>query len=151
MGIRRKSRELVVQTCYALEYQEVDEYLGHLSHLSTYSDILTELSKESDVEKDDSIYEYADFIIKSLLPKIEEIDNIISKHLGEYKIGKIGKLDLIIIRLACFELLYESIPPAVVINEAIDLAKKYCAEKSPALVNALLDKIKEKEVEANEE
>ena len=151
MGLRRKSRELIIQTMYALSYQETDQYLQHLDHLSKYRDILIDITQEDEIEPDNTIFEFADNLLRNLLPKIEEIDTIISRNIGEYKIDKIGQLDLYIIRLACYELIYENLPPAVAINEAIDLAKKFSAEKSPALINAILDKIKKEELNQNEE
>jgi N utilization substance protein B len=53
-----------------------------------------------------------------------------------------GKIDLAIIRLAAYELIYrEDIPKNVTINEAIEIAKKFGSEESPAFVNGILDEI----------
>ena len=144
MGLRRKSRELVVQTFYALSYAEVDQYLQHLDYLSKYQEILDDLIAENDITKEDNVYEFADNMIKNMIPKLDDIDDIIKNNLGENKIEKLGTLELIIMRMATFEMCFEKTAPAVIINEAVDLTKKYCAEKSPALVNAILDKVKGK-------
>ena len=71
--------------------------------------------------------------------KQEEIDEIISQNSHAWKIDRIAKVDLAILRLAIFELLYmEEIPKKVTSNEAVELAKKYSAEKSYKYVNGLL-------------
>jgi N utilization substance protein B len=66
--------------------------------------------------------------------------------LGDYKLEKIGLLDLFIMRLAIYEMFFDETPPPVMINEAVELAKRYSAEKSPSVVNAILDAIKLKEL-----
>ena len=150
MGIRRKSRELIIQTFYALNYSEADPYLLYLDYINKYKEILNDLSADEDIPLDSNIYHHAEFSLKNLLPKIDEIDEILRKHLGDHKIEKIGVIDLIIMRLAVYEMFFENTPPPVMINEAVELAKKYCAEKSPSLINAILDKIREKEIGTNE-
>ena len=146
MGIRRKSRELVIQTLYALSYAETDEYLLHLDYVNKYPDILKDLALENEIASTDSIYHHAEKSLKALLPRIDELDQMINKHIVDYHLEKIGLLDLIILRLAVYEMLFEGTPPQVIINEAVEICKKFCAEKSPSMINAILDLIKEKEL-----
>jgi len=147
--IRRKSRELIVQTVYALNYAEVDAYLLNLDYLNKYREILENIASENEIKIDSSIFIYADNCLKQLVPKLEEIDEVITLNIGDYKFEKIGLLDLIIMRLAIFEMLFleERTPPPVMINEAVELAKKFCAEKSPSLINAILDNVRKMKVE----
>ena len=149
MGIRRKSREMIIQTFYALNYTETDEYLAHLDYLNKYKDILNDLASDTDVESDSGIYTFADNLIKNIIPKMDMLDGIVSSNIGDYKIDKIGIVELNILRLAIYEMIFDKTPPPVVINEAIELTKKFCAEKSPSLINAVLDKIKGYEVPAD--
>jgi len=142
MGIRRKSRELVVQAFYALTVAEKRPYLADLQYLSTYQDILKDLADENGIDYLNKIYVYADKIMSSMLVKLDEIDEYIKKNLGNYTFEKIGLLELIIMRMSIYEMFFENTPPEVMINEAVDIAKKFCAEKSPALINAILDKIR---------
>jgi len=146
MGIRRRSRELFIQTYYALSYSSTDPYLQHLDYISKYPEVLRELCEETKVDIDSGIYDFADRLLKNTFPKVDEIDEMISKYIGEHGIDKLGIIELIIIRMSVYEMLYDHVPPAVIINEAVELSKKYCAEKSPSLINAVLDKIKDKEV-----
>ena len=146
MGIRRKSRELIIQTIYALNYAETDQYLLNLDYINLYKDILDNMASDNEINEHSSIYKHAEKCLIMLLPKWELIDEVINNHIGDYKFEKIGLLDLIIMRLAVFEMLYQEdrTPPPVMINEAVELAKKFCAEKSPSLINAVLDNINRK-------
>jgi N utilization substance protein B len=74
----------------------------------------------------------------------EAIDTVISDNLHNWKIDRISKVNLSILRLATFELLYdEQVPRAVVINEALEITRRYSDEKSVSFINGVLDKIKE--------
>jgi len=142
MGIRRKSRELVIQTIYALNYSEVDPHLLHLDYINKYREILDDLTYDNEIEAESNIYKYAEGTLKKMIPKFDELDACIDKHLGDYKLEKMGLMDLIIMRLAVYEMLFDATPAPVMINEAVEMAKKFCAEKSPSLINAILDNIR---------
>lgn len=78
-------------------------------------------------------------ILKSFAQNYEEINNIISKHLKGYTVERLYKIDLAIIMLAVVELKYmNETPKEVIINEAVELAKKYSTEKSPRFINGVL-------------
>lgn len=80
---------------------------------------------------------------KTILLKKDFIDKKITKAAPEFPIDKINKTDLAILRLAVFELLIEKKePPKVIIDEAIELAKEYGGDSSPAFVNGALGNIK---------
>jgi len=150
MGIRRKVRELVVQVLYALTFTEQKPHFENFSYLSTYQAILADIAEQESITKDESIYMQTEISLKAILMNLESIDQMINYYIGEYKFEKIGFLDLVILRLAIYEMLFEKIPPPVIINEALEISKKFCAEKSPALINAILDTIKLKELYKNE-
>lgn len=78
-------------------------------------------------------------VAQLILAKKEIIDKDIEKAAPEFSIDKINKIDLAILRLAVFELLIEKEePPKVIIDEAIELAKEYGGETSPAFINGAL-------------
>ena len=84
--------------------------------------------------------------IKEILFKVEEnkevIDKKIEESLNNWKIDRISKVNLSILRLAIGEMLYiEDVPEKVAINEAIELTRKYSDEKSISFVNGVLDKV----------
>lgn len=83
--------------------------------------------------------------IKTILNKIEEnkiiIDSKIEESLTNWKLDRISKVNLSILRLAIGEMLYiEDVPEKVAINEAIEMTKKYSDEKSVSFINGVLDK-----------
>lgn len=81
-------------------------------------------------------------VLKAIKEHISDIDETISSHMDKWKIDRIGKADLAILRVAVAEILYvEEVPQAVSINEAVELSKKYGDVKSSSFVNAVLGKI----------
>ena len=73
----------------------------------------------------------------------EAIDEAISSNLQNWKIDRISKVNLTILRLAAYEVLFdEEVPRSVAINEALEITRKYSDEKSVSFVNGVLDKIK---------
>lgn len=73
----------------------------------------------------------------------ESIDEVISSNLQNWKIDRISKVNLTILRLAAYEILFdENVPRNVAINEALEITRKYSDEKSVSFVNGVLDKIK---------
>lgn len=73
----------------------------------------------------------------------EAIDEAISSNLQKWKIDRISKVNLTILRLAVYEILFdENVPRNVAINEALEITRKYSDEKSVSFVNGVLDKIK---------
>ena len=82
-----------------------------------------------------------DYAKKIMLEKTF-IDDKIVKAAPEFPIDKINKVDLAILRLAVYELLIEkSVPPKVIIDEAVELAKEYGGDKSPSFINGALGKL----------
>ena len=84
-------------------------------------------------------------IVDGVLEKKDSIDKIISKYLENWDLDRLGKTDRAILRLSTYEMLYYNTPKVVVINEAVELAKKYSDEKIVKLINAVLDKIRDNE------
>ena len=88
---------------------------------------------------------YVKDIVHGVLENLEEIDSIISKYLENWSLDRLGKTDKAILRLATYEMLYYDTPEVVVINEAIELSKKYSDDKVVKLINAVLDKVRDNE------
>ena len=73
---------------------------------------------------------------------IPELDNMVNEHSVGWQTERMGKVDLTIIRLAVYEMKYDDdIPVSVAINEAVELAKRYGSENSPAFINGVLAKM----------
>lgn len=85
---------------------------------------------------------YIETTVGNVARHLEKIDRELAAHSIGWSTGRMAKADLAVLRLACAEILYdETIPKSVSINEAVELAKTYGDEKSPAFVNAVLKNI----------
>lgn len=96
-------------------------------------------------EKDRAYYEFSESLIIGAIEHVEKLDEEISKYAKNWTFDRIAKVDLSILRLAIYELLYrEDIPPIVTINEAIDLGKVFSNIDSKRFINGILDQLKNK-------
>ena len=79
---------------------------------------------------------------KQVIKNISKINSLIKKYAPKYPLGKIAKVDLAILQLAIFELMFEKKQPAkVIINEAVELAKELGSDKAYSFVNAVMGKV----------
>ena len=124
---RRQARE----SCFKLMFEY--EFLKERNDVS----LSTYLENEdlSDEDKEFVVNEY-----NGLIEKNEKLDEIISKYLKGYTLNRIFKVDLAILKIAIYEMLFSNTdtPKNVVINEAVELAKKFSTDKSYSFVNGLL-------------
>lgn len=126
----------------------------------------TDFHKLSDMKEQDELYlgevdelekikpeelEYISKRVEAAREKFPDIDKMINEKAVGWNITRIGVAELTIIRLALYEMLYDdTIPDGVAINEAVELAKKFCGEDTPAFVNGILSKFVEKKTESEE-
>jgi N utilization substance protein B len=87
---------------------------------------------------------YLQALVEGVAAHLEELDALIARYSEHWRIERMAAADRNLLRLAVYELLYQpGIPPKVVINEAVELAKRYGTEASGAFVNGLLDRIRQ--------
>lgn len=85
------------------------------------------------------VEEYSRLLFEGLSQRIEEIDEIIDKYSKGWKVSRLPKVNLAILRLAIYEIMYvDDVPESVAINEAVELAKKYSGEQDYSFVNGIL-------------
>ncbi len=78
----------------------------------------------------------------AVIDKQTEINTLIKKYAAKFPVDKIAKLDLAILQLSIYELIFEKKePPKVIINEAVELAKEFGSDKSYSFINAILGKV----------
>lgn len=115
-----------------------------------YSDMLGGADTPQDVcEKtellgslDDTDVQYAEEIQKGVRMHMDDLDQLIAENAVGWSIGRIGRVDLSILRVAVYEMLYrEDVPTGAAINEAVELSKRYGGEKSFAFINGILGSI----------
>ena len=129
MGKRRSSRELALKFLYQFELNggDLDEQIKLFLERNSSQEGVANFMKE---------------LVVSLIGKMEEIDEIIQKFSDHWILDRMTVIDRNILRMGTCELLFSfSTPPKVVINEAIDIAKKYGNEDSPEFINGILDKV----------
>lgn len=141
MGLRRKARELAIQTIYALEYAQNEEEFREFNLLNTFPEILSQMAEHEGLAPDHPAMGFAEDLIRNTIIHLEEIEGMLQKHSDNWSIERIVHLDLSILRIAIYEMLYTETPPAVIINEAIEIAKKYSSETSNKFVNGILDAV----------
>ena len=96
-------------------------------------------------EKDRDQYAFAEELIHGVLSHVDEIDGHIRTLAHNWEFDRIARIDLAILRLAIFEMLFrKDIPPVVSINEAIDLSKNFSTADSKRFINGILDRMKDK-------
>jgi N utilization substance protein B len=88
-------------------------------------------------------YDFAKSLARGTLEHLPEIDRCLGGMLIRWNFKRLAKVDLAILRLAIYEMLYrESIPSVVTINEAIELGKQYSSENSKRIINGILDRLR---------
>jgi N utilization substance protein B len=130
MSSRRKARELALKVLYQKDttggdWKETFEYLTDFMGI------------------DEEGQKFAKKLTEGTLKNLELIDSKISKFSQHWKLSRISIVDRNILRLACYEMLFEDkIPYPVSIDEAIELGKKYSTEESKSFINGVLDGIR---------
>lgn len=131
---RRQAREIAVQTLYQMEMNEVTaEVALHAA--------LEELIEEEDtvsVDPSDDV-QFLRGIVNGTSTKIELIDRVLEGYLTGWKMDRLSKVDRQILRLGTYEMFFEEgTPDAVILNEAIELAKHFGTDESGKFVNGVL-------------
>lgn len=141
MGQRRKAREMAIQTLYALDFCELKEDFKEYSMLNEYPAVLSQLADNEGIQTGSPVYAFADDLVKNTIINIEYLEREINKHTDNWSCESIAHLDRSILHIAVFELIFTDTPAAVVINEAIEIAKKFCSEPTGKFLNGILDAI----------
>jgi len=129
MGTRRKARELALQALYQVEMtndyspRAIEFFLAHF-----------ECSGEAK--------EFARRLVLGVLDHRAEIDRLIRQSTDNWKLSRMAKVDLMILRMASYELLFcPDIPLNVSMDEAIEIGKRYGSADSPTFINGVLDQV----------
>lgn len=130
---RRESRAAALQFLYAWS---INKPANFTDDLRLFFDGL---------EKPRDYYAFAEELIDGVMKNLDEIDGHIRTLAHNWEFDRIARIDLAILRLAIFEMLYrKDIPPVVSINEAIDLSKNFSTADSKRFINGILDRMKDK-------
>ena len=125
---RSAIRELTFKLIYSMEVQKEADIEEQLNWYIETNDI-----------QDKNAKEYIKDAIYGINSNLKEISNLIEKNLkSDWKIDRISKIDLSLLKLAIYEIKYKNIPYKVAINEAIELAKRYGEDSSKNFINGIL-------------
>jgi N utilization substance protein B len=130
MGTRRKSRELAMQMLFQgdLGKQKPEE--------------VTQLFWDSREDVDDETRGFADDLHRLATQREDEVDGLIQKHAQNWRLERMPVVDRNLLRTAVAEMLgYPKTPAAVIINEALEIARRYAAPESIHFLNGVLDAI----------
>lgn len=131
MGLRREARELALQMLYALDS---NTSVGLRETLQTFRD--------EQVEVTGRVREFAEDLVQGVQAQRESIDEAIRARSKNWSLSRMPRVDLNVIRMATYELMFRSdIPKKVSINEAIEIVRRYGDKESPSFVNGILDEI----------
>lgn len=130
MGIRRAARELALQALYQLDMttqadrgRSLEVFWGHF-------------------ERTDEVEQFARELVAGVDANRERIDALIADSAEHWRLPRLSRVDLNLLRLATFELLCRpDIPASVTLNEAIEIARRFGSADSGAFVNGVLDQI----------
>lgn len=130
MGKRRKARESTLQILFQLEFNDSD-----------FEKVFQVYWKDKKASKE--IKDYCRWLIKGVISHQESIDRNIQSVSEHWRLARMPVVDRNILRMAVFELLYEEdVAPAIVINEAIEIAKKFSGEQAAMFINGILDTLR---------
>jgi len=130
MASRRKSREFALQMLFQWEVGAHSPEKVVASFLPTHS---------GDAEMKD----FARSLFEGTVAHVESIDPLLRRHAEHWKLERMAAVDRNVLRLALYELLHHpETPPAVVINEALELARRFSAAESVEFVNGVLDAVR---------
>jgi transcription antitermination protein NusB len=132
MGVRRKARESALQILFQLEFDD-----------SPPEDVLANYWVRRKPEKE--VREYGAWLVSGFLRRQDEIDGVIDSISDNWRLSRMAVVDRNILRIAIFEFLEEKhIAAAVIINEALEIAKKYSGEQAGVFINGILDAAQKK-------
>jgi len=129
MGKRRTARELALKFLYQTEFNS-----------NSPDSELNSFCERANVSEE--IQDFTQTLIKNIFIHKKEVDGLLKKISANWVPDRMAMIDKNILRLGICELLFDSTtPPKVVINEAVEIAKKFGTEESPDFINGILDKV----------
>lgn len=132
MGTRRKARECALQMLFAADSsQESAEFLTKV--------FWEELGEE---ETDEPTREFANKLLVGTLRELKTIDERIRSRAEHWRISRMAIVDRNVLRLAVYEFLFDSTPHTVIINEALEIARRFSTFEATQFINGILDAIK---------
>lgn len=131
-GPRRQGREAALQVLYFWEIGRTEPQAA-----------LDAFFAEHQPEADDEVVAFASRLVLGTVGEVEDLDAIIAQHSHHWRVERLATIDRLILRMAVWELRHDpDTPPAVVMNEALELAREFSTDDAVRFVNGILDSVK---------
>lgn len=152
MTTRRKGRESGLQILYQIEILAQERNTATTVSPETKACTLASVSKAYAAQAIEDFFvhfeaprevlDHATSLVHGVLLNCERIDEIISRHSDKWRIERMAIVDRNVLRVACYEFLFShDLNPGIIIDEAVEVAKRFGSDKSAAFVNGILDSI----------
>ena len=136
MGVRRKSREAALQFLFQEDFQH-EGALGEENFSERFASFCTLYQVEKKARP------YAGELLTGILRQRDKVDGLITAAASNWRLSRIAATDRNILRLAVFEMIVDNdVADQVAINEAVEIAKRYGGNESPAFINGVLDAVR---------
>ncbi len=146
---RHRAREVAIQALYALDLQRIRVAADAARRMD--SEPLEEIESRrvfdgvaDHFEMPAAVREFAQELVVKVGERGEEIDATLSSHTKNWRVSRMAAVDRNILRLATYELSYTDTPAAVILDEAVELARRFGSDPSPGFVNGVLDAVARK-------
>lgn len=150
MSTKTEAREFCLQFLYHFQLPAFQDLKKGLEKSSLFERI-QEFKETLGRELNSDGQAYVASTVKGILKTQEELETILVKYLKNWKLSRISKIEHTIFMLAIYELKYTpEVPAKVVINEALELGKKYSTKESSSFLNGILDSVMKQELGRNE-
>lgn len=150
MSIKHEAREFCLQFLYHFQLPAFKEQKKEIDTTEIFQRVL-EFKQTLGIELKPEAQAYVSTLVNGILKNHVELEEILVKYLKNWKLSRISKIEHTIFILAIYELKYQTeVPGKVVINEAIELGKKYSTKESAGFLNGILDNVFKQELNRNE-
>ncbi len=150
MSTKREAREFCLQFLYHFQLPAFIELKKEQDTVSIF-ERMQEFKQTLGVELSTDSQAYVASIVNGILKHQAEIDEMLVKYLKNWKLSRISKIEHTIFIMSIYELKYhQEVPGKVVINEALELGKKYSTKESASFLNGILDSIYKQELKRND-
>ena len=127
---RREIREQIFKILFRIEFNQIEDMPEQLRLFFEQEEAMEEKDQKEIREKYEKIAD-----------KLETIDGMLTEKADKWSVNRMGKVELTLLRLAVYEMEFDdNVPVSVAINEAVELAKKFGQDESPAFINGVLAK-----------
>ncbi len=150
MSIKREAREFCLQFLYHFQLPAFKDQKKELDTVEIFNRV-QEFKQTLSLDLHPEAQAYVATMIKGILKNHQELEDILVKYLKNWKLSRISKIEHTIFIMAIYELKFHpEVPGKVVINEAIELGKKYSTKESAGFLNGILDNVFKQELNRNE-